>query len=137
MMTVIPEVSDKEWVRVRGLATFELGAGGVGVEELSFEEQLQLLLELDAEFVEDTIDEFGPGAMTHPDWGGVRQIETDPNPRRRAHRPEVSEDTARELEAIVDELYTGPAGSLSFDRQLELLNDKLTAFSQRYSCYLE
>jgi hypothetical protein len=136
-MTVIPEVSDKEWQRVQGLAMFELGPGGVGVEELSFEEQLQLLLEHDAGFVEETIREYEPNKMTHPEWGGIRQIETNPNPRRRAHRPEVSETTANELEEAVGQLYTGPAGSLSFDRQLELLNDKLTGFYRRFSCHLE
>jgi hypothetical protein len=137
-MTVIPEVSDKEWVRVRGLAMFELGPGGVGVEELSFEEQLQLLLEQnEAGFVEETISDYGTNEGTLPAWGGYKQIEVNPNPRRRAHRPEVSEGTARELEAIVDELYAGPVGNLSFDRQLELLNDKLVRFYRRFSCHLE
>ncbi len=131
-MTVIPAVSHAQWQYVRVYTDYQLGPGGVGADELSFERQLGVLLDVKAENLKraQTMER---QSMLHPEWERpvVQQVEFERGGRD--HRPEIGESVVDELEATLDEVYVAPVDELPFDRKLELLTEKYGRFLETFS----
>jgi hypothetical protein len=104
----------------------------VGADELSFEKQLAVLLDVKAENLKKA-QTMERQSMLHPEWEQPVMREVEFERRGRDHRPEISESVVDELEATLDELYAAPIEDLPFDRKLELLTEKYGRFLETFS----
>jgi hypothetical protein len=104
----------------------------VGADELSFEKQLGVLLDVNAETVKDA-QTMERQSILHPKWEQPVVQEVEFERQGREHRPEISESVVDDLETVLDELYVAPIEDLPFDRKLELLTEKYGRFLETFS----
>lgn len=125
----VPQVSHRNWERIRGLCQIQMGTTEVRANELTFAERLETVIKFDySEIDEDSyLKAWGPN-------GVIAEIE--PEARDRAHRPEVPEELAEEVEEDSDFYSTAPTGSLAFDRQLDIILEQAEKWLEPLNCSL-
>jgi len=142
----VPAVSPRNWKRTKIICHFIMGTPMNTVQQLSFQNQLETILEetdgsvLDnARENQKTNNDDTDSYVTNPDFGG-----TPNNPyvatanigdRDRDHRPRVDDGTVKELQRTVSkEKPEVPAEKFDFDTNLGILLDVREEYFQSVHC---
>jgi hypothetical protein len=113
----VPQVSHRNWERIRGLCQIHMGTTEVRADELTFAERLETVIQRN--YSEVSEDEY------LADWGpdGVVAV-IDLEARDRAHRPEVPEELVEEVAEDAQFYSRAPTDSLPFDRHLDIILER-------------
>lgn len=135
---VVPKVSHESWERVRGCCQIALGTKAVGVEEMSFADQLAYLLRANKGTLE-AIEEVrkNPQGYEHRHWEDGVEVRIRPNEREKPHRPQIPDELEEDLKTWMGEDYGAfDPDSLDFDKNLQLFLDRVETYNELLDCEL-
>ena len=142
----VPAVSPRNWKRTQIICHFVMGTPMNTVQELSFQDQLETILNSTSG---STLDEARENRKvnndetntykTNPDFEGRPTnpyvATADTGDRDRYHRPRVDESTVKELQRTVSkEKPSVPAEKFDFDTNLGVLLDVNEEYYQSLHC---
>lgn len=133
----IPKISHETWELTRGLAHLVVDLDSVDAEQLSFEEKVQALLNLEPI---KKMDDMDPDQYNyyHRKYDAGTTVTIYPNLKEQQHRPEVSDGTVQDLAEWVDTAHFAVGSdNLSFEDQLKILCEKCEEHFNGLDVYVE
>lgn len=133
----VPSVSHKNWERLRLLTQYHMGTFNVDAREMSFERQLEYLLDGPNWAAEYERINNKDGHYSLKDFRTPRKDYYNPHERDRPHRPEVSEGLDRRLTDYLKDAHSLPADSFDFEKRLDLFLDDVRKCFAAGNCLIK
>lgn len=119
---VTPTISHRTWMQVREWTELAVISDDkdMSAEDFSFEEQLEMLMDLEPKERKDDMDteQYTYSHREYPN-GKTRYYVILPNFEDYVHRPQVSDAVADRLEEWVDENILGPVSAYDFEERVQ------------------